>query len=246
MNTIYTLRSENVGPLKHLNGKMFTIEFDYEGHMTLNDVITKDWLRKTTRIVETRDTVNGVIYTTASGAVYDLINVSSILPSNQSNKEVSEPFKVDLADLLNDFPIDGDSELPELEAIPIPVEIQERAAKVVMEMQEKEDEVAEEAINNDDIPEVIDEFNINRAIYYGDGYYGVVFKFADEVTYEQFIRFCKAKGMKVPERGYAWYEDHPMVFNQRILDGEHHPNKGASENDTSPVWTWLWVRAYTD
>lgn len=248
-NKIYTLRSENVGPLQHLNGKMFTIEFDCENHMTLVDVTSGDWLRKTTHVVKSEETMNGVVYTTASGAVYDLVDVETLLPSsplNPLNQIATEPFKVELPDLIKDFPI-GDSELPKIEVIPIPVEIQEEAAKIVMEMQEKTDEVAEEAINIDDIPAVVEEYNVNRAIYYGDGYYGIVYSFTSEVNYEQFIRFCKAKGLKVPrEKGYSWYEDHPMVFNHRIKDGEHHPNKGASEKDTSPVWTWLWVRAYTD
>jgi hypothetical protein len=246
-NTIYTLRGENVGPLAHLNGKMFTIEFDSEGHMTLNDVTAGNWLRKTTRIVKAEETINGVVYTTASGAVYDLVNVETLLPSsplNPLNQIATEPFKVDLSDIIKDFPI-GDSELPKIEAIPIPVEIQEEAAKIAEEAIKEAD--TKEAINIDDIPAVVEEYNVNRAIYYGDGYYGVVFSFVAEVNYEQFIRFCKAKGMKVPrEKGYAWYEDHPMVFNHKIIDGERHPNKGASEKDTSFVWTWLWVRAYTD
>lgn len=241
-NKIYTLRSENIGPLQHLNGKMFTIEFDGENHMTLNDITTGDWLRKTTHVVKSKETMNGVVYTTASGAVYDLVDVETLLPSsplNPLNQIATEPFEVDLPDLIKDFPI------PDIEAIPIPVEVQEQAEAILASLTSDAEEP--EAINVDDIPAVVNEYNVNRAIYYGDGYYGIVYSFAGEVNYEQFIRFCKARGHELPrEKGYAWYEDRPMIFNHRIINGEHHPNKGASEKDVSPVWTWLWVRAYTD
>lgn len=242
-NTIYTLRTENVGTLEHLNGKMFTIELDCDGHMTLNDVTTGDWLRKTTRIVKTEVTMNGVVYTTKSGTVYDLVNVSSILPSNQKTSATFEDKIADLedklADLLEILPVD-DIELPEPEAKP--VEVQEVVAEVA-EIPEQ----TEEIVSIDDIPEVLNETQIERAIYYGDGYDGTVYRFAKEVTYEQFVRFCKANELKLPrEEGYAWYEDYPQILSETLLNGARHPMRGASEYDTSFTWTWLWVRAYTD
>lgn len=238
-NTIYTLRTEYVGALEHLNGKMFTIKLDCDGHMTLNDVTTGDWLRKTTRIVKTEETVNGVVYTTQSGTVYDLIDVSSILPSNP---KTSATFEGKLADLLEILPFD-DIELPEPEAKP--VEVQEVAVEHLngnIKLPE-----AREIVSLDDIPEVLNETQINRAINYGDGYYGTVYNFAKEVTYEQFVRFCKVNDLKLPRKeGYAWYEDYPQILSETLLNGARHPQRGASEDDTSFTWTWLWVRAYTD
>lgn len=235
-NTIYTLRTENVGALEHLNGKMFTIELDCDGHMTLNDVTTGDWLRKTTRIVKAEETMNGVVYTTKSGTVYDLIDVSSILPSNQ---KTSATFEDKLAGLLEDLPFD-DIELPE--PIKEPVEVQEVVAEVA-EIPEQ----TEEIVNIDDIPEVLEKEEVYRGINYGDGYSGTVYRFAKEVTYEQFVRFCKANELKVPRKeGYAWYEDYPQILSETLLNGARHPQRGASESDTSFTWTWLWVRAYTD
>lgn len=99
-----------------------------------------------------------------------------------------------------------------------------------------------------DLPELSSSTNIFRHIEYGDGYNGTVFHFKDVVTYEQFIRFCKFRELNIEKlTGYAWYEDHPMVLAEGMNDGQRIDRRDAATKDSeSMIWTYLWVRAYTD
>lgn len=94
-----------------------------------------------------------------------------------------------------------------------------------------------------------DETHVNRDIHYGDGYSGTVYRFDRAISYEEFVDFCiNEVGIKLYKTtGYAWYEDHSAIIIGAVIGGnrwtayeEGHPGK------ESKVWTYLWIRAYTD
>ena len=96
---------------------------------------------------------------------------------------------------------------------------------------------------------VVDTEKVSRPISYGDGYDGTVYRFDRQISYEEFIDFCKKEvGINLYKlTGYAWYEDHSAIVIGEVKNGNRwnvydEGRKGAE----SKVWTYLWVRAYTD
>lgn len=96
----------------------------------------------------------------------------------------------------------------------------------------------------------IDRTPVTRQINYGDGYDGTVYKFDTELSYEQFLELCRRENNKLAKLDdYAWYEDHAMVTPSSIISDQRissYDNPEGKPGDVSKVWTYLWVRAYTD
>lgn len=74
--------------------------------------------------------------------------------------------------------------------------------------------------------EVVETKENFKPIHYGDGYDEVVYTFSRDITEDEFRKFCEDRHM-MKEKG-AWYENYSTIFG-----------KGN-------VWTYRWVRVYTD
>lgn len=94
-----------------------------------------------------------------------------------------------------------------------------------------------------------DESHVNRDIHYGDGYSGTVYRFDRAISYEEFVNFCiNEVGINLYKlTGYAWYEDHSAIVIGEVKSGNRWGcyEEGCPGKE-SRVWTYLWVRAYTD
>lgn len=74
---------------------------------------------------------------------------------------------------------------------------------------------------------VINEEETWKDIHYGDGHRQIEYTFDREITRDEFLKFCEAKGHDLKPEG-AWYEDYAMIFGE------------------GSKWTYRWVRRYTD
>lgn len=101
----------------------------------------------------------------------------------------------------------------------------------------------ESAEEPEDDVRLIKRTEMSRDIHYGDGYHGYQFTFSAPIKAKDFIEFCYKEGFDLDRlEGAAWYEDHAHIY-----PGNHsYPGQGWFENTTNEVWTYLWVRAYTD
>ena len=97
---------------------------------------------------------------------------------------------------------------------------------------------------------VVNEVNVHRHIEYGDGYNGTVFTFAEPVSYEAFLLYCEKNDLDLDKlKKYAWYEDHAHVSPNPIKNEARWNTReqpAGKPGDKSTVWTYLWIRAYTD
>lgn len=102
---------------------------------------------------------------------------------------------------------------------------------------------AEKVAENPEDIRLIERTELHRDIHYGDGYDGYKFVFSRPIKAKEFIEFCYKEGYDLDKlEGAAWYEDHAHIF-----PGKHsYPGPAWFENTTNEVWTYLWVRAYTD
>lgn len=91
--------------------------------------------------------------------------------------------------------------------------------------------------------QVVKRTEMSRDIHYGDGYHGYRFTFSRPIKAKEFIEFCYKEGFDLDRlEGAAWYEDHAHIFP----GNRSYPGPAWFENTVNEVWTYLWVRAYTD
>ena len=106
------------------------------------------------------------------------------------------------------------------------------------------------AETSDGIPVPSKRDKVTRQINYGDGYDGFVAYFDTPISYEQFISYCKSENLDLNKMDkYSWYEDHAHVSASPIKSGNRwntNDQPAAKPGQMSSVWTYLWVRAYTD
>lgn len=83
-----------------------------------------------------------------------------------------------------------------------------------------------------------------RGIHYGDGYHGYKFVFNRAIDLKEFIEFCYYEGYNLEKlEGAAWCEDHACIYP----GNESYPGPSWYDKDKKfKIWTYLWVRAYTD
>lgn len=169
-----------------LMGRILIIKKTPTGHALFIDAQTGKPLWETTTIknIEYNDT--GVVFSTSSGSVYNLVAVDTLLPTKLcEEKEPKEEKKVDDTTILT-----------------------------AIDMKEE-----------------------YKDIHYCDGYYKVTYTFNQNITLDRFIEFIKNRHFHNPrinvnfpknKADADWYEDYD------IIEG--------SDN----IWTWTWVKRYTD
>lgn len=81
MSRIYTLKNSLSGDAAVMNGKIFKGKIDDHNQITFIDITNNQILRQTTSVVERVGTDYGIIITTKSGSIYDLIDVTKIIPT---------------------------------------------------------------------------------------------------------------------------------------------------------------------
>ena len=101
---IWTLKIAKTNGASCLNGKLILIKKNKEtGTLVFVDALTNQPLWETTPIRDRAfsDDRNSVVINTASGSVYEMINVSSIIPTVGDVLTVVAPAKVAVVDALN-------------------------------------------------------------------------------------------------------------------------------------------------
>lgn len=88
MSKLYTLRTKLTGDAANMNGKIFKGKIDKFNQITFIDVATEAVLRQTTSIVSREEKADGILLTTKSGSIYDLIDVTSLIPTASFNKKI--------------------------------------------------------------------------------------------------------------------------------------------------------------
>lgn len=87
MSKLYTLRNELTGEASVLNGEIFKVIIDNTGvaiFRIVNYNNPKDiWV--TSSIVSKEVTSDGILFETKSGIIYDLIDVATLIPTNENN-----------------------------------------------------------------------------------------------------------------------------------------------------------------
>lgn len=184
-NKTYTLATPMEGIHSILNGRIFGIKKDKDGHLSFYDRLTNEKLLDSTRFVERIDLPNGrVRIKTKSGTVYNLIHLTAILPT-----VLDEPKNVDATTAADTDKITASVKIP---TVPAPVGLPKtEAPKSAVKIDFK----------------VVDEETSHKGINYSDGYTQTVFTFNREITEAEFLAFCESKNMRMKPKG-AWYEDY--------------------------------------
>ena len=78
--------------------------------------------------------------------------------------------------------------------------------------------------------EVIDSEEDHRPIYYGDGYDLTKFIFNKVIDEETFIEYLKSKDYRL-HKSEGWWDDRHQIIPDR---------------DYGNIWTYKWIRIYTD
>lgn len=107
MSKLYTLRTELTGDAAIMNGKIFKGKVDSHNQIAFIDVATEKVLRHTTSIVSREEKPDGIVITTMSGRIYDLIYATSLIPTAAVEADQNAPLVPYTVDEIKRFDLDN-------------------------------------------------------------------------------------------------------------------------------------------
>lgn len=233
------VRAKMAGDHRLYDSKGFSISVNENNEMDFIDVESNQTIRLTTAVVNHSVSGSDHLLVTSSGSVYNITEIHNDVPDS----EMDDPETDDLEKALDQMGSADDEqtasvEVPANEVVAIPTE-------------QINDIVNDDSIPPvpEDFPELVSKENVSRQINYGDGYYGSVYRFAEPMTYDQFLDYCRMENNDLSHlNSYEWWQDHPLVTPTCIKSGDRisHDNREGKKDDVSSLWTYLLVKPYTD
>ena len=245
----FKLTEAQTGDAAVLNDKVFRLTFDEAKQIEFIDIYG-NVLRQTTPMIGFKGNESEGTYTigTKSGSVYKVKKVPTpAIESVPSSIPVTpqETFNK-LLSLINEFEENNARLVTEAkrvihEAESIFAQYNSPVTSIEPEPERNPNEIFGE------FPRIIQEtHHPDQWIHYKDGWQDkATYIFAEKITEEQFIKFCKLKGHRLDKlNDWQWYEDHADITNAKHEKDKWINPHAKLEPDTT--WTYKWVRVYTD